>query len=720
MKKALLSLVLLATLATAQSPAAPVYLNPSKPMEQRITDLISRLTLEEKAAQLNHLNTGIPRLNVPMWGGWNQTLHGVWSKESTTLFPAPIAMGATWDPELVHTIASAMSDEARALYNSKADGPRSKHGLVYRSPVINISRDPRWGRIQEVFSEDPYLTGGMGVAFVRGLQGDDINHLKVASTVKHFAVNNVESNRQHLSAEVDERSLMEYWLAHWKAVITEAHPQSLMSSYNAINGTPNAISHYLLTDILRKQWGFDGFVTDDLGAVALLTESRANSSEPGHRISEDPVEAAALAIKAGNDSDDKEFEINIPLAVKRGLLSMKDVDQALARVLRVGFRLGAFDPPEQSPYANIPLKVVRSPEHLELALRTAQESITLLSNRSQFLPLNRDAIHALAVIGPAGDTEYETGNYYGRPARKVGALAGLRELLGPNVNVEYEKGVGFVEWAEPTDISRAIELARKSDVAVLFLGTNLRVEGEGHDRRDLGLPGAQEQLMEAVFAANPHTILVLMNAGPLAVPWAQDHLPAILEAWYPGEAGGIAIARALFGADNPGGHLPYTVYANLDGVPPQNEYDVTKGFTYLYFKGVPLYPFGHGLSYTHFEYSDLKLSAASIALTGRVDISFDLKNTGSRAGAEVAQLYTHQVRSAVIQPIKSLRGFERVTLQPGESKRVHFLLPATQLAFYDVKTRSFVVEPGTFNVLVGSLSEDIRVRAQLFVTGTKK
>src|SRR6266568_1972892 len=217
MKKALLSLVLLATLATAQSPAAPVYLNPSKPMEQRITDLISRLTLEEKAAQLNHLNTGIPRLNVPMWGGWNQTLHGVWSKESTTLFPAPIAMGATWDPELVHTIASAMSDEARALYNSKADGPRSKHGLVYRSPVINISRDPRWGRIQEVFSEDPYLTGGMGVAFVRGLQGDDINHLKVASTVKHFAVNNVESNRQHLSAEVDERSLMEYWLAHWKA-----------------------------------------------------------------------------------------------------------------------------------------------------------------------------------------------------------------------------------------------------------------------------------------------------------------------------------------------------------------------------------------------------------------------------------------------------------------------------------------------------------------------
>jgi len=373
-----------------------------------------------------------------------------------------------------------------------------------------------------------------------------------------------------------------------------------------------------------------------------------------------------------------------------------------------------------NPYAKIPASVVRSPEHLELALRTAQESITLLSNRNQFLPLNRDAIHSLAVIGPAGDTEYETGNYYGKPARKVGALTGLRELLGPDVQVQYEKGVGFVEWADPTEVSRAVALAGKSDVAVLFLGTNLHVEAEGHDRRDLNLPGAQEQLMEAVFAANPHTVLVLMNAGPIAVPWAQDHLPAILEAWYPGEAGGIAIARALFGDDNPGGHLPYTVYANLDGVPPQNEYDVTKGFTYIYFKGVPLYPFGHGLSYTHFEYSNLKLSAESIASTGKVDISFDLKNTGSRAGADVAQLYTHQVRSVVIQPIKSLRGFERVTLQPGESKHVQFTLPASQLAFYDVKTKSFVVESGKFNVLVGSSTEDIRMRAQLVVAEKNK
>src|SRR5215467_5683663 len=317
--------------------AAPVFRDPSKPMEQRISDLIGRLTLEEKAVQLNHLNKGVPRLGIPMWGGWNQTLHGVWSKEPTTLFPAPIAMGATWDPELIHTITTAMSDEARALYNAKAQGPRSQHGLVYRSPVINISRDPRWGRIQEVFSEDPCLTARMGVAYVRGLQGDDINHLKLASTIKHFAVNNVEANRQHLSAEVDERSLMEYWLAHWRAVVMEAHPQSLMSSYNAINGTPDAINHLLLTDILRKQWGFDGFVTDDLGAVRLLTSgsSSARGAEVGQRFSDNPVYAAAMAIKAGNDSDDAEFETNLPLAVKQGLLTEKELDNAVRNVLRV-------------------------------------------------------------------------------------------------------------------------------------------------------------------------------------------------------------------------------------------------------------------------------------------------------------------------------------------------------------------------------------------------
>jgi beta-glucosidase len=702
------SLLLCVYSASAQDTPRPAYLDPSKPMEQRVTDLIGRMTLEEKAQQLNHLNVGIPRLKVAAWGGWNQTLHGVWSKQPTTLFPAAIAMGATWDPALVHTITGAMSDEGRALYNIGADGPRSKHGLVFRSPVINISRDPRWGRIQEVFSEDPFLTGRMGVAYIQGLQGDNPHYLKVAATVKHFAVNNVETNRQRLSAEVDERNLMEYWLPHWKAAIMEGHAQSVMASYNAINGAPNAINRYLLTDILRGQWKFDGFVTDDLGGVNLLVAA--------HHITEDPVVATAEAIKAGCDSDDVQYETNIPLAVKRGLLQAADVDRALARVLRVGFRLGAFDPPEMNPYSKISADVIRSPEHLKLSLQTALESMTLLSNRNNFLPLKKENVKSIAVIGPAGDTAFETGNYYGTPARKVSPLQGLKETFGSDVKVEYEQGSGFIEAADPSMIARAADLARRSDVAILFLGTNLRVEAEGRDRRDLNLPGAQQQLMEAVYAANPKTVLVLMNAGPLAVTWANDHLPAILDAWYPGEAGGTAIAQVLLGDYNPGGHLPYTVYASLDGVPPQNEYDVSKGFTYLYFKGVPLYAFGHGLSYTQFKYSSLKLSQAKTNATGMINVSFDVQNAGSRAGSEVAQMYVHQVKSNVVQPIKSLRGFQRIALEPGETKHVTIALPASQLSYYDVVSHTFIVAPGMFNVMVGSSSDDIRLRDGLEIT----
>ncbi|HET6896762.1 MAG TPA: glycoside hydrolase family 3 C-terminal domain-containing protein, partial [Vicinamibacteria bacterium] len=674
--------------------------------------------------QLNHLNKGLPRLGIPAWGGWNQTLHGVWSKEPTTLFPIPTAMGATWDPALVRQVGDARSDEARALYNAKKDGPRSPHGLVYRSPVINISRDPRWGRIQEVFSEDPYLTGRMAVAYVKGLQGEDIAHLKVASTVKHFAVNNVEAGRQHLSAIVDERNLFDFWFPHWKAGFMEGKAQSVMSSYNAINGVPSAVNRWLLTDVLRGQWGFDGFVTDDLGAVQLLTSERPN--EPGHRFSEDPVVSTAAAIKAGNDSDDQEFEDNIPKAVQRGLLTMSDVDKALANVLRVGFRLGAFDP--ETPYDRIPMSVVRSEEHLALSLKVAQASLTLLSNRSasstpaapgttppSFLPLKKDEIKTVAVIGPAGDQDYPTGNYYGTPARKVGVAMGLRELLGSGALVSYEKGADFVGPADPESMAKAVALAKRSDVVVLCLGTSLQVEAEGRDRRDLTLPGAQQQLLEAVFGANPKVALVLMNAGPLGVGWAHDRLPAILAAWFPGEVGGTAIARALFGLDNPGGKLPYTVYANLDGVPPQNEYDVSKGYTYQYFKGVPLYPFGHGLSYTRFRFSNLRLSEATIAPSGSVDVSFDLTNVGDRAGDEVAQLYTHQVKSRSYQPIRTLRAFRRVTLQPNETRRVTFTLKAAELAWYQGGSIGSAVEPGVFDVAVGASSDNLRLRAPLSV-----
>ncbi|NJD11574.1 MAG: family 3 glycosyl hydrolase, partial [Gemmatimonadetes bacterium] len=436
--------------------------------------------------------------------------------------------------------------------------------------------------------------------------------------------------------------------------------------------------------------------------------------EPGHRCSPDPVVAAAAAILAGNDSDDQQFQDNLPKAVERGLLTEADVDRALANVLRVGFRLGAFDP--ATPWDTIGMDVVRKPEHLALALRVAQESMTLLSNRNNFLPLRPDSVKSVAVIGPAGDQDYPTGNYYGTPTVKVGVTAGLRALLGEGASVQFEAGTTFTGPADPEAIARAVALAKQSDVVVLCLGTNGQVEAEGRDRRDLDLPGAQQQLLEAVFGANRRVALVLLNAGPLATAWAHDRVPAVLAAWYPGEAGGTAIARALFGVDNPGGKLPYTVYASLDGVPPQNEYDVSKGYTYQYFKGVPLYPFGHGLSFTRFRFSNLQLSAARIRANGQVDISFDITNTGTRAGAEVAQLYTHQLRSRSYQPIRTLRAFQRVLLEPNETQRITFTLPAAQLAWYQGGKTGFAVEPGEFDIGVGASSDNIRLRAMLTVT----
>lgn len=714
-----LSLLFTAGASTAQESGRPIFRDPSQPIEKRIRDLVGRMTLEEKATALNHKSNGVPRLGIPMWGGWNQTLHGVWSQQPTTLFPAAIAMGATWNPDLVNTIANVMSDEARALYNAQADGPHGqKAGLVFRSPVINISRDPRWGRIQEIFSEDPLLTGRMGVAYVKGLQGDDISHLKLAATLKHYAVYNVEDGRKHGNAEVDDRNLMEFFLPHWRMGVMEGHAQSIMSSYNRINGVPMAENHRMLTDILRVKWGFDGFVTDDLGAVGLLTtgapESANRLKEIGQRFSEDPVVSTAAAIKAGNDSDDEEFQENIPKAVQRGLLTMKDVDQAVSRVMRVGFRLGAFDP--STPYDNIKMDVVRSQPHLDLARRAAEESVVLLANKLHFLPLDQGKIKSVAVIGPAGDQDYETGNYYGKVFKKVGVTQGLQQVLGPNVKVQYEQGASFKNPADAEMLRRAAELARNSDVVILCLGTNLSIEAEGLDRRDLHLPGDQQRLMEAVYAANPKTVLVLQNAGPLGVGWATDHLAGILEAWYPGEYGGVAIAEALFGKINPGGHLPYTMYANLNGVPPSKEYDVSKGYTYQYFKGAPLYAFGHGMSYTEFSYDHLTISASKVSSKGSVKVSFDVTNTGDREGSDVAQLYTHQRRSVTYQPISTLRNFKRIYLKPGETRHVSFELKASQLAYYHLKTANFAVEPGKFDLMVGSASDAIKLNGELEVS----
>lgn len=685
-------------LPVAGGPTVAKFRDPALPVDERVADLVAHLTLEEKAKLLFHKCTGLPDKGVPFFGGWNQCLHGVWSKTPTTCFTASIGMAATWDPALVKQVADAISDEARALYKAGADGPHSKHGLIYRAPVINICRDPRWGRIQESFGEDPFLCGRTAVAYVQGLQGQHPKYLKVAATLKHFAVNNQEAGRTRLSATVPERMLHEYWLPHFKAAVTEGGAQSLMAAYNALNGTPCCLNKTLLTDILRGLWGFEGFVVSDLGGIGTMMA--------GHKTITDPPQAVAAAVKAGCDLDDENYAKHLPTAVRQGLLDEATLNVAVGRVLRTAFKLGVFDAPEAVPYTAIGPESIDSAAHRALARRLESAAMVLLKNQDNFLPLDRAKLKKVAIIGPTADRA-EYGAYFGASAPCVSPLDGLKARFGEGAEVLVARGCGITEPSQPGELEAAVAAAKQADVVLLCLGTNTRVEGEGHDRRELGLPGDQQKLLEAVGTANPRTVALLSNAGPLSVRWAVDHLPAMLEVWYPGEEAGNAIADVLCGDVNPAGRLPYTVYESAAEVPPMTEYDITKGFTYMYYAGTPQFAFGHGLSYTRFEYANLGAT--------RDEVAVDVKNVGARAGDEVVQVYVRAVKPSVKRPAKELRGFARVTLAPGETRRVTVKLPADALAFWDETTHGWKTEAGAYEVLVGASSADVRATATVKV-----
>ncbi len=716
------SLFVLFSLASSAL-AADLYLDASQPVEKRVADLISRLSLEEKAILLNHKGPSIERLHIRA-DQWNQCLNGVKWDRPTTLFPTCIAMAATWNTDLVQNeIAKVLSDEARAIYNGWHLDPQAKgehKGLIYRAPVINIERNPYWGRNHEAWGEDPFLTGRMAVAYVKGLQGDDPDHLKLAATLKHYAVNNVETDRQKLNANVSERMLREYWLPHFRDAVVEGKAQSLMASYNAINNTPNNINHWLLTDLLKNEWKHEGFVVSDLGGVKSMVE--------GHEKKQMTyVEAVAKSLMAGCDFSDKEFQENIPAAVREGKLTEERLNDALTRVLKVRFRLGEFDPFESGPYSKISPDVVDSTAHRAVALKVAQQSIVLLQNRNELLPLDRSKIKRIAVIGPLAD-QLVMNNYNGIAPASVTPLQGMRDRAGTGIEISYAVG-GIVggngrPWVKVPDesktdpksaIAEAVELAKRADVSIVFVGTNSAIEQEARDRATLGLTGNQEDLAKAILAANPRTIVVQMSAGSLTVPELKEKVPAMLQAWWPGEEGGHAIADVIFGDVNPAGRLPHTVYASEKQVPPMDEYDITKGFTYMYVNGKPLFYFGHGLSYTQFTYSNLKLSDQQIKADGSVTVTADITNSGKRVGDEVPQLYVRAVKSSVKRPYRELRGFQRISLQPGETKTVSFTLPASKLAFWDVKTHGFLVEPGAYEVMVGASSADIRQKESIEV-----
>jgi beta-glucosidase len=697
----------------------PLYLNTDAPLDRRVADLVARMTLEEKGVALNHNGPDLERFGLRA-DKWNQCLHGVVWTEPTTMFPVSIAMAATWDTDLVCQEATAISDEARGIYNGWHQDPnfRGFHkGLIYRAPVINISRNPYWGRINECYGEDPFLTGRIGVAYVEGLQGNDPRYLKLAATLKHFAVNNVERDRQRLKVQVSERMLYEYWLPHWRDCVVEAHAQSLMASYNGINGTPNNINHWLLTDVLKNQWHHEGFVVSDLGGV--------NSMVNGHFSRQLTfVDAVAESLMAGCDFSDREFMENIPAAVRADKLTEARLNDAVTRVLRTRMRLGEFDPQEKNPYGRISTNVICSPEHRQLALKAAREAVVLLENKNAFLPLDKARLKTVAVIGPHADL-FTAGGYSGRAKDPVKPLQGIRNHL-PGGEIIHVAGCAIAgqrsntnapgaNLNEEEELRKAVDAAKRADVAILYLGTTTGIEQEGRDRTSLGLPPNQEKLAEAVIAANPRTVVVLMSAGPLSVPWLKQHARAMLQGWWLGEEGGNAIADVIFGEVNPAGRLPYTIYSSEAQVPPQDEYDISKGFTYMYVKGEPLYPFGHGLSYSTFKYSNLRVSPGKISADRNISVTVDVKNTSRRAGEEVVQLYTRELKPSVTRPVRELRGFQRVAVPPGETKTLAFTVPAEKLAFYDEKQHRFVVEPGKYEIQVGASSADIRARAAVQV-----
>ncbi|RPJ86353.1 MAG: beta-glucosidase [Acidobacteria bacterium] len=855
--------------------ATPPYLNYRLPVDARVRDLVSRLTLEEKILLLSETSPALDRLGIKRYHYGNEALHGVVRPGKATVFPQAIALAVMWNPELLKTIATAISDEARAKHNDSKGvmdkrvlGGRANGLLTFWSPTINLARDPRWGRTPETYGEDPFLTSRLAVAFVRGLQGDDPRYLKVVATPKHFAANNEEHNRFECNAVISERTLREYYLPGYEAAVKEGRAHSIMSAYNAINGIPCTANRWLLTDVLRGEWGFDGYVVTDCGAISHLYDR--------HKFVRTPEEAAAAAINAGIDLECGSW-CTIPYVFKKyllkareaGLVSADTIDRAVTNVLRQRFKLGMFDPPEQVPYSVLTAGTVGSPKHLELARQAARESIVLLKNGDyqgkKLLPLDLGQIKSIAVVGPKANV-CEFGDYSGNPAnppvtpldgirRRVGARhvgwaatgqtgtpvvipehqlfpfggrageSGLRgeyfantELAGqpsvrvdPRINFDWmnlppdpiftgdsfsvrwrgklnpvlsgqyrliltsDDGVRFrlsgrllvdaweaparldapgsdwtppaprkkyesevvlnagqaydveleyrnqgkafirLEWLPPPvppggRFVREEQTARQSDVVIAFVGIGTDTGMEGLDRRTLDLPPDQELFLRKMFAANPRTVVVLINGNPLAVNWADQNVPAIVEAWYPGEQGGKAIADVLFGDYNPAGRLPLTFYRSVDQLLPFDEYEVSKGRTYLYLAGDPLYPFGFGLSYTSFEYRNLKLSTRGLEEDGRLHVSVDVKNAGDRDGEEVVQLYVRFLDSRVKRPIHALKAFRRMAIPRGATRSVPLELMARDFAYYDEAAKKFTVEPGRIEIQVGASSRDIRLR----------
>jgi beta-glucosidase len=714
---------------TPVAEADAVYRQANAPIESRIDDLMGRMTLEEKVRQLDlyagapidkvkdrstHATTDaifLPDKAEALWGNlgvggihelyptpeqsnavqsWvmahnrlgipalftGEALHGY---DTGTVFPAPINLAATWNPDIARQTGAAIAAETRA----------TGVGMIL-APVLDLARDPRWGRVEEDFGEDPFLTGQMGLAYVRGAQGDSLatDHTVVAEP-KHFVGHGSPEGGTNTSpVHIGERELRSVMLKSFEPAIREGHAMGVMAAYHEIDGIPITDDPFVLKTILRQEWGFQGFVLSDLGAIRRLYNA--------HYVAATPKDAVCMAIRSGVDMQFYDFDHNVFQqalinCVHEGSLTQTDLDRAVRSILRVKFDLGLFDHPFVDPTLNA--KAHRSPAHLAVSLESARESMTLLKNDGNLLPLSKSIQH-IAVIGPNADVA-RYGDYENEVnGERISIVQGIRALV-PQSSVNFDGG---------KDIPAAVSIAKEADVVILGLGEMEGISGEGHDRSDLDLPGNQEQLLEAIVATSKPVVLVLENGRPLTIGWAKEHVPAILEAWYPGELGGTAIAETLFGDNNPAGRLTITFPRSTGQLPAFYNSDPSRRDKYVDDDGRPLFPFGYGLSYTAFHYDHLVATPPVAGSHGDLQVTVDVTNTGSREGDEVAQLYLREDFTSVETPRRSLKGFSRIQLKPQETKTVSFRVTQDQFAIWNADGK-WVVEPGSFTVWAGGSSE---------------
>jgi beta-glucosidase len=686
------------------------YLDPDRPLEVRVRDLVGRMTVEEKIAQLSSTAPAVERLSVPAYDYWNESLHGVARAGRATVFPQAIGLAATFDTELVTRVADAIADEARAKHHASVRaGHRDRYrGLTFWTPNVNIFRDPRWGRGQETYGEDPFLTAQMGVAFVRGLQGNDPRYLKAAACAKHFAVHSgPEGLRHSFDAIASPRDLNETYLPAFKALVGGG-VEIVMCAYNRTNGEPCCASKTLLRDTLRGAWGFSGHVVSDCGAVDDL--------DTGHKVTKDRAESAAATLRAGTDLACTSYGA-LKDSLARGLVAEADIDRALTRVLRTRFKLGFFDPEDQNPYARIPESVIASAEHRALAREAAVKSLVLLKNAGGLLPLRKD-LKMVYVTGPlAADAEVMLGNYYGVNEDVATVLEGVVGKVSPTTKVDFRHGVLLDRPnVDPADWFSGS--ARTADVTIAVVGISNLLEGEEGasiasphkgDRVDIGLPANQVEFLRKIRAGAPRLVVILLGGGPLAIPDLHEIADAVVFAGYPGEEGGRAVADVLFGDAAPSGRLPVTFPRSVGQLPPFEDYAMT-GRTYRYMTEEPLYPFGFGLGFGTIRYESLDLSKGAIGPRESATARVVVTNAGPAAAEEVVQLYVSRLPASARVPRAALKAFRRVRLGAGESRTLEIAVEPSMLALVDESGRERV-EKGDFRLTVGGASPGSRAVA---------